>query len=146
MKHCPTCGQIILPSMGKKTQKIANAITQTPQNPPTITIEIDTNGTKHTLDTQTTPRGYRGTKTIRTPNGPYRLRTNLLHLPRKKAITGHLTTIHLPNAQNHTPTKINLPPQPTNHPTLPITHTWENLPLTLPGGETTNATLTITVK
>lgn len=122
MKHCPTCGQPVLPSMGEKTARQVNAAQARPQtSTPTTneaTIKLIIGNSISSPKTETTPRGYKTQHVIKRDQR-YRIRINLISFPRRGTIGGKLTIAPLGTGTENkgTPTTHELPEQPT----IPLT-------------------------
>lgn len=140
MKHCPTCGQPILPSMGNRIARtVAKTQTQDIQTPtPTLTLYIGNSASSPS--TETTPRGYKAQQVIKRNGKRYRIRLNITNFPRRGTIGGKLTIITLSTTER-TPTQHELQEQPTTYPQTPYQHEFL-LPVSM-GEETVPIKITI---
>lgn len=140
MKHCPTCGQAILPSMGEiVAKKVNQAEAQTPnirpirQSQPAdgIALTFHVGNSASSLRAETTPRGYKTQHVHKKDGKRYRLRLLIQHFPRKSTLGGKLTVITLGEERNVT--TYDLPEQVSTYPNAPFSHDWQNVMVDLGG-------------
>lgn len=133
MKHCPTCGQIILPSMGEmvanKVKKVNQQRIRTPNTKPVakennVSLTFSVNNSTFSPKVETTPNGYKAHH-LYTSKGKYRLRFQFIYNPNKKIIGGRITVITLGDEKKVT--VYGLEEQLTIYPNSPFSHEWDKV-------------------